>query len=147
MEINKNYAKSEKHPMWKGGRVSSGHGYMLIHNPAYPRADKRNYVYEHILVMEASLGRAILITEIVHHIDGDGTNNKIGNLMLFETKAMHNSFHKRLKAFQKTGHWDWEKCQFCQEYDSPDNLYTRERRTAHHRVCHNIYQNNRRGSQ
>lgn len=36
--------------------------------------------YEHRVVMEKHLGRALLTSEHVHHIDHDGTNNNIENL-------------------------------------------------------------------
>lgn len=49
---------------------------------------KRNYVYGstykgiHRLIMEAHLGRELDVNEIVHHIDGNPSNNEISNLEL-----------------------------------------------------------------
>lgn len=44
---------------------------------------------EHILVMEASLGRQLLKGEMVHHINGIRTDNRISNLFLCKNKAEH----------------------------------------------------------
>ena len=42
---------------WKGGKVIHKAGYVMVYAPWHPRARKRPYVFEHILVMEAMLGR------------------------------------------------------------------------------------------
>ena len=42
--------------------------------------------------MEKHLGRILLLTEIVHHIDGDKQNNKMENLMLFKDGKAHFGF-------------------------------------------------------
>ncbi len=47
---------------------------------------------EHILVMENHLGRAMEKGEVVHHIDGNKTNNDIDNLDLC-TVQEHNACH------------------------------------------------------
>jgi uncharacterized protein (DUF1330 family) len=123
----------EDHPRWKGGENTHSLGYIRILNPENIRSID-GYMYKHIVVMEKSLGRPILKSESVHHIDGDKTNNNIGNLILFKTYAMHRQFHHRLKAFEHSGHWDWRKCYYCHTYDSPDNLYIYNR-GARHREC------------
>lgn len=62
--------------------------------PGHPRANSENAVYLHVLVAEEKLGRHLLPSEVVHHIDGNKTNNAPTNLMVFYTKADHTSFHK-----------------------------------------------------
>lgn len=49
-------------------------------------------IREHVLVMENHLGRALTKGEVVHHIDGDKTNNDIDNLDLC-TVQEHNACH------------------------------------------------------
>lgn len=48
---------------------------------------------EHRLIFEKHLGRKLTKEEIVHHIDGDKSNNDINNLMLFPTKSVHTKYH------------------------------------------------------
>jgi len=49
-------------------------------------------VREHILVMAEHLGRPLERGEVVHHIDGNKTNNDIQNLQLM-TVTEHNACH------------------------------------------------------
>lgn len=48
---------------------------------------------EHRYVMEEYLGRELLSTEHVHHIDFDRTNNKIENLMIV-SRGEHSKLHR-----------------------------------------------------
>lgn len=82
------------HPDWKGGIVYDKHGYVLVYRPGHHRARKcgsrkPRYVLQHILVMEEKLGRPLGRKEVVHHIDGNPSNNHPDNLMLFGSNADH----------------------------------------------------------
>jgi hypothetical protein len=67
-------------PAWRGGKTVTPNGYVLVKQPTHPHADVRGYVYEHRLVAESKLGRYLLPTEQVHHIDGNKSNNDPRNL-------------------------------------------------------------------
>ena len=82
---------------WKGGRIKTSHGYILIHDPLNAMRDARGYVLEHRLVMAKHLGRPLLRTEVVHHIDDVKTNNDISNLMLFKNQAEHIAHHRKTR--------------------------------------------------
>lgn len=73
---------------WRGGkRLAGSHGrYIQILCHGNPHSNADGYVMEHILVMEKQLGRYLEKDEIVHHLDGDGHNNKIENLQLTSRK-------------------------------------------------------------
>jgi len=79
----------EKNPNWGGGRCKHTAGYVLVLSPDHPYKDPRGYVYEHRLVMEKHLGRFLLPDEVVHHIDGNRSNNDIRNLALFSSHSKH----------------------------------------------------------
>jgi hypothetical protein len=72
----------EKNGNWKGGRTYSKAGYVMVKSPGHPRASQ-GYVFEHILVMEALLGRFLLLGETVHHLNGVKDDNRRENLELW----------------------------------------------------------------
>lgn len=86
-------------PNWKGGRIMH-EGYVLIYCPQHPNANANRNVYEHQLVMEKHLGRYLKKGEVVHHIDGNKSNNDISNLLLL-TNSDHAKLHAILRRSKK----------------------------------------------
>lgn len=74
---------------WKGGRHIDKNGYVLVCLPEHHLADSNGYVREHRLIAEQKLGRALLPGEVVHHLDGDKTNNHPDNLEVFADNGQH----------------------------------------------------------
>lgn len=91
-EFKKGAFSREKHPFWKGGRHKLTTGYIVVNVPNHPRA-YRNEVYEHIVVAEKLLGRYLLRTERVHHINGIKGDNRPENLIVFRTHGEHMRHH------------------------------------------------------
>lgn len=87
--------RGAKNCRWKGGRRKCN-GYVMILVPTHPCANGMGYVYKHRLVMEAHLGRVLLPTEVVHHINGKKDDNRYENLMLFDSNANHMARHRRV---------------------------------------------------
>ncbi|HHA19625.1 MAG TPA: HNH endonuclease [Methylophaga sp.] len=73
-------------------------GYTAIYNPYHPNCDSKGYMREHRLVMEKHIGRYLKRSEVVHHIDGDITNNRLDNLMLFPNNKAHMKYHEKSQA-------------------------------------------------
>jgi hypothetical protein len=87
----KSSQSGSNHYHWQGGRVILKTGYIEIYMPNHPYA-RRNYVFEHRLVMEVHIGRHLTPKEVVHHINGNPSDNRIENLMLFANNGRHLSF-------------------------------------------------------
>lgn len=58
-------------------------GYVQRFEPDSPMANSQGYVMEHRYVMGQALGRPLVRTENVHHLDGDRSNNDPSNLELW----------------------------------------------------------------
>ena len=71
------------------GRYTEGKGYILVKVYDHPFRNKRNYVFEHRLVMEKHLGRYLTRKEVVHHMNGNVSDNRIENLKLYPTYGAH----------------------------------------------------------
>lgn len=84
-------SQGTEHYNWKGGRVITRDGYVMLKMPGHHLADKANYVLEHRLVWEEANGRRLRPDEAVHHIDGVKDDNRPENLV-----ALTNSEHQKI---------------------------------------------------
>ena len=77
-------------------------GYVLRYRPNHHRAIQSGgevgYVYEHVLVVERTLGRRLRRDEEVHHLDLWRSNNAPDNLIVIPVAA-----HQRLHAWMNRG--------------------------------------------
>lgn len=89
---------------FKGWRYTisrpNGRKYILLYKPEYSGSDKRGYIREHRYNMEIELGRKLLKTEIVHHLDGNTLNNNINNLEVM-TKIEHDKMNVNLNIHRR----------------------------------------------
>lgn len=78
-------------PDWQSEPWVNSQGYVeVLLSAAHPQAssgrvydkDGRVRILEHRLVMARSLGRPLLRTETVHHINGDRADNRLANLQI-----------------------------------------------------------------
>lgn len=60
--------------------------YATVYRPGHPMARANGEILKHRYVMAEYLGRPLLPSETVHHIDGDTLNNELSNLQLRQGK-------------------------------------------------------------
>ena len=86
-----------RNPAWReGSRLFDSHGYVRVVARTHHLADSRGYVLEHRLIAEQKLGRRLESNEVVHHIDGDRTNNHPDNLTVCASVGAHIAkFHRQ----------------------------------------------------
>lgn len=65
------------------GRWVSTDGYIVLSKPNHPNAGAGGRLYEHRFVMAEKIGRPLLPTEQVHHINGNRQDNRPENLELW----------------------------------------------------------------
>lgn len=80
-------------PNWRGGRTRTSDGYIRIKLKTddffYSMAHKDGTILEHRIIMARHLNRCLLPWEVVHHKNGVGDDNGIGNLELLQGKKHH----------------------------------------------------------
>ena len=88
--------KREASPSWNGGRYLNNNGYWRV----YLRSQNGIplYEYEHKIIFQQHLGRKLLSSEKVHHIDFDKQNNNVSNLWLFSSQKAHHNCHCEMEA-------------------------------------------------
>lgn len=87
-ERSPNLGKKGKYSSgWKGGCLYE-RGYKMVIAQNHPKAVSKGgglkYIREHRLIMENHIGRYLEDNEVVHHINGDISDNRIENLSLME---------------------------------------------------------------
>lgn len=102
-------------PAWKGGKSRSREYVLIRTDPSKPGASA--YELEHRLVMQKHIGRELLPGEVVHHINGIKTDNRIENLLvigLSEHTLLHAISNGKHELLPKT-------CDECGGVFKPNN--------------------------
>ncbi|HPK46054.1 MAG TPA: HNH endonuclease [Spirochaetota bacterium] len=104
-------------------------GYIFQHTTSHPRkAKKKNNIGQHILIAERALGKYLPRKAIVHHVDGNGYNNKNDNLVICENRSYHQLLHARKRAYEAIGDVHQRPCGFCKKYSPISELSYRKGR-------------------
>lgn len=111
---------------WNGSGYVDRKGYVRVYCPDHPRSWKKGQIAEHTLVAENALGRLLPEGAVVHHVDENPSNNSPDNLVICEDLGYHHTIHRRMRAYEACGDPDWLMCNYCKEYDDPDNMYVQK---------------------
>lgn len=107
---------------WKGGRRIGGDGYVYLKMPDHPRATTNGYVREHIVIVEAAMGKPLPLSADVHHFDENRANNANENLVACDGRSYHMLLHRRRAAFLACGNPSAFKCSMCKNYERQDDI-------------------------
>lgn len=79
------HLRGKKHPRWSNSKMLSHHGYVKIRvGLSHPLAAPNGYAYEQILVWVSAGNPRPPKNNLLHHKNGDRTDNRIDNLELME---------------------------------------------------------------
>jgi len=92
-KIKRHYKKGKEHFNWRGGTTINAEGYISIHRPEHPRANRYGYVREHIVIWEEAHGTPLPKGWVVHHLNGIPSDNRPENLV-----ALPDRKHKTVLA-------------------------------------------------
>lgn len=73
--------------------------YHRVHLASHPKANNWGYVKRCWVVAEAKIGRYLLPGEVVHHINGDKSDDSPDNLLVISSKE-----HSRIHAIERKSH-------------------------------------------
>jgi len=89
------FKSASKNPRWRTDRMTDSQGYIKVRvGKIHPLADPYGYCYEHTLVIVSALKRRLGKGEVVHHKNGDRTDNRLENLEVM-TDVEHGRLHPK----------------------------------------------------
>lgn len=99
-KIAQQFAITVEDKFHKGFTISNG--YRLIYAPEHHDANSKGYAREHRMVVEQDLGRQLNDDEVVHHKDGNKSNNSLDNLEVMTVKQhkTHHASNAPLQAWE-----------------------------------------------
>lgn len=118
----------------KKGEGTISNGYHLI-------GINRKLKLAHRMIAERVLGYELPEKAVIHHVDGNRSNNENTNLVICENQKYHRMIHRRQEALVACGNANWLRCGVCKSYDDPNNLLVYPHGSsfrAYHRKCQSV---------
>jgi hypothetical protein len=84
-----------KFPERRRNILDDGAGYRIVYQPDHPKATKRGYIREHILVWEKAHAQQLPEGWIIHHLNGKRDDNRPENLFATPRKSHYPGMHHR----------------------------------------------------
>ena len=109
-------------------------GYVRVY-PSIRKKDGRDLL--HRVIAENVLGHPISSTIVIHHVDGNRSNNVHSNLVICQNAAYHRLLHKRQVALAKTGNANLRKCCVCGLWKHKEEFWKRAKGKEHSARCKN----------
>lgn len=91
--VHKNHTRAGQHHRWRAGGHVSKAGHIKVRvGKSHPLADPNGFAYEHLVVWCAAGNERPPPGFVLHHMNGDKTDNRIENLSVM-SRGDHNAHH------------------------------------------------------
>ena len=88
-----NHPQGANNHRWSDGRIVGWNGYVKTRvGIGHGLADPNGYAYEHLIVWMSAGNKRPEVDEVIHHKNGDTTDNRISNLEI-KKRADHSRMH------------------------------------------------------
>ena len=132
--------RKESHRSWNGGKTIQKDGTVSLSGyKGFPRASDHGTIREHNLIAQNVFGKSLPEKAVVHHVDGNPSNNKNSNLVICEDQAYHLLLHQRSRSFKSCGNANFRKCVMCKQYDDIANMVLSRKQQYVHVTCRSEY--------
>lgn len=105
-----------------GRKRRNANAYIVVHRPDHQMSDKAGRLLEHRLIMAEHLGRLLEPREVVHHKDGNRSNNAIDNLDLMSGRKEHAAVHAKESELYQLRQQGQLRCSACREIKPLDRF-------------------------
>jgi hypothetical protein len=110
------YGRLENIRREKGTFTISSHGYKVI-------TKNGEQVYSHIVRAEEALGKSLPKGAVVSFVGSKNNNTEKQTIVICENMAYSHNIKTREEALEATGNPRMRRCNKCQEWDLPQNMY------------------------